>query len=171
MKTVMQSSVVFSVLLFALCFPMANAGSKNPREDAESIKLVEKASVRFEGKLTSRQFASFRDSLSDLSTDLKKVDKVAASELVYKYARASDTRSRVAISTSNGSGASIRYQTLGQRSRNEIPTTAKGLTELTEQMYIGRYYIWAVRNGRVTSDQNSEFQIVDATETVKLQEK
>jgi hypothetical protein len=169
MKVLKQSFAMLPLALLVL-FPAA-AGSKSPWEDADSTKLFDKATMRFEGKLGKKEFASFRDTVVDFRTGPKKVDKVAASDLVYNYARASDTRSRVEISTSKGNGATIRYQTLGQRVRNETPTTAKGLTALTEQMYIGRYYIWAVRSDRITSDSNSEFEIVSQSEAVKLQEK
>src|SRR5436190_1280049 len=159
MKRVKPLSLMSSLML-CLLFAVTNGGAKNPWED-DSKKLFDKALGRFEGKLTSSQYTSFRESVVDLSTGPKKLDKVAASELVYNYARASDTRSRVEISTSKGSGAGIKYQTLGQRIRNETPTTAKGLTALTERMYIGRYYIWAVRDNLNTSDPNSEFEIVN----------
>ena len=38
-------------------------------------------------------------------------------------------------------------------------------------MYIGKYYIWSVRNQQATSDRNSEFLIANPNETVTLQEK
>lgn len=162
---------IVALALFGLWFVAAKAGTTWASGDNDSTGLFYKATVRFEDKLSSNQLKAFHTSTGVFQTQRKMLDKVEASELVYKYAVTSDTRSSVEISTSNGNGARVRYQTLGQRMRKEAPTTAKQPTAVTERMYIGRYYIWSERSDKPTSDPNSEFEIVSPVEKVMLQEK
>jgi hypothetical protein len=119
--------------------------------------------------LKNDQSTSFRNEAVKLKAS-DQLNELTASELVYHYAKLSDTRSAVKISSSKGSGAKVSYQTLGERARGEAATTAKELTTATERMYVGKYYIWSERNGHETSDRDSQFSIVDAKEKVVLQE-
>jgi hypothetical protein len=64
----------------------------------------------------------------------------------------------------------VKYQTLGQRKRNESPTTAKTPTECHEKMFIGMYHIWSVRDGKVTSEANAQYEITDSAQDVTLVE-
>ena len=98
-------------------------------------------------------------------------DLVVLTEAIYGAAKNSDVKSDVTISTSRGNGATVKYQTLGQRQRNEPPTTAKSLTEVIESMYLGMYHIWSERSGTTTSDKNARFDIADVKERVTLEEK
>lgn len=64
-------------------------------------------------------------------------------------------------------GANIKYQLSGS---NQVKT-AKGLTPTTEYFLpIGIYHIWAERNGKVTSDRKSEYQILRENEKVEVNE-
>jgi hypothetical protein len=138
----------------------------------DSTSFMEKAASRFRESGTDLRGTPFAE--YDLMAGIKivpMINKNAATDKVYDYARRIGTCSSVAISTSAGPGAIILYQTLGQRRRNEPPTTAKELTDLTEQMYIGRYHIWSKRGDAVTSNPDSEFNILGHSERVKLQEK
>lgn len=97
-------------------------------------------------------------------------DWVALTDAIRDAAEGSDTKSDVTIDTSAGTGATVKYQTLGQRKRNETPTTAKTPTESHESMYIGTYHIWSERGGKVTSDKNAQYEIANAKEKVVLVE-
>jgi len=97
-------------------------------------------------------------------------DWIKVTDAVYKAAKSSDSKSDVTIATSCGNGATVKYQTLGQRKRNETPTTAKGLTVTVEQMYIGIYHIWSEREGGPTSSKNDQFDIAGPKEQVTLRE-
>lgn len=98
-------------------------------------------------------------------------DWVVLTEAVYDTAEKVDAKSSVTIDSSAGTGATVKYQTLGERNRHETPTTAKGLTETHESMYIGIYHIWSERNGKTTSDKNAQYQIANEKEKVTLAEK
>ncbi len=97
-------------------------------------------------------------------------DWIEVTDAVYMAAKGSDAKSDVTIATSRGNGATVKYQTLGQRKRNEKPTTAKGLTVTVEPMYIGMYHIWSERGGSPTSNKDDQFDIAEPKEKVTLQE-
>ncbi|UCG59376.1 MAG: hypothetical protein JSU70_07660 [Phycisphaerales bacterium] len=78
--------------------------------------------------------------------------------------------SDVTISTYPGDKATVKYQTYGQRLRGEPSMTAKELTTCTERMVIGWYYIWSERHGRVTSDDEHYYAILNPEECVELRE-
>ncbi|MEN3371151.1 MAG: hypothetical protein V7609_3294 [Verrucomicrobiota bacterium] len=124
----------------------------------------------FNQSMQSQRYSSGSTRVDKTKEQVMKEQKIEASEIVYNYARASNTRSSVEISASKGNGAKIKYQNLGQRMRDEAPTTAKQLTALTENMYLGRYHIWAEREDHPTSDPDAEFEIVNKVEKVTLQE-
>ena len=67
-------------------------------------------------------------------------------------------------------GATIKYQTLFERSKSLEPMTAKQPTSSSEQMPIGYYYIWAERNRKATSDKSAKFHIAAEDEEVKIDE-
>jgi len=67
-------------------------------------------------------------------------------------------------------GATVRYQTVGQRERNETPVTANNLTNSHESLYFGLYYVWTERAGRVTSDKNAMRRISQNAVTIGLSE-
>lgn len=96
-------------------------------------------------------------------------DFVAATDRVHELAAESNTRCEITVAATGGVGATIRYQTLGERRRNEPPTTA-GTSTVTEKVYIGRYHVWAERNGRATSDKTSEYNLVDPKKRIVLSE-
>src|SRR6267143_965511 len=93
-------------------------------------------------------------------------DWTALTDAIHEAARSSDAKSEVTIDSSAGSGATVKYQTLGQRKRNETPTTAKSPTEAKESMYVGTYYIWSERESTATSDKNAQYEIVNSKEKV-----
>lgn len=68
------------------------------------------------------------------------------------------------------SGATIKYQTVGQRERKEVPITAKQVTTCVETIPIGRYHIWAERDGKQTSDISHIYELVKSEEKVEISE-
>ena len=169
MKQRIPLAITRCIIVFLVCLTSVYAKRTLFYVD-DSPKLYYKATERFKDKLDDKNLEAFKYSFHSTLTGGPKLDRVAASELVYSYARASDTRSSVKIIGSKGPGAVVKYQTLGQRMRGEQPTTAKQPTESTDRMYIGRYHIWLERNQQVTSDKNSEFEIINPTENVSLEE-
>lgn len=81
-----------------------------------------------------------------------------------------EINSTVKISSSTP-GATIKYQTLFERSKNLEPMTAKQLTRCIETMPIGYYYIWSERDGKATSDKESKVYISAPEEEVTVAEK
>ena len=95
---------------------------------------------------------------------------IAYSDAVFAAAMRQDIKSAVVISSSRGKNATVKYQTIGQRSRNEPATTANGLTDLVENLTMGVYHIWSERRGRPTSDRDAQFMIDQYEEHIVLDE-
>src|SRR5690348_16141445 len=103
-------------------------------------------------------------------TTKSQTDWLKLADAINLAAVKAETKSSVTIASSGGSGATVKYQTLAQRLRNETPTTARTSTVANESMYIGAYYIWSVREGKPTSDIDAQYQIARTKETVVLEE-
>jgi hypothetical protein len=152
------------VVSSALFFWAASSGGQQSRSAAFTADdFFKGATDRLEKKISYQQ-------IQEIQRATERKDLVAATDLIYKYSKASGTRSAVTFYASKGPEATVRYQTLGQRKRNDAPTTAKSLTAATEQLYLGRYFIWSERAGVVTSDKESQFDISGTVEKVLLQE-
>jgi len=67
-------------------------------------------------------------------------------------------------------GALIYFQTIRQRDKGAEPSSLNNLSETTEVIVIGYYYIWAVRNGKPTSDMNRKIWITEQTPQVTIVE-
>jgi len=93
-----------------------------------------------------------------------------ASEAVTFSASKYSIRSEVTIVSLPQNGATIKYQTVGQRERREAPMTAKQITACMEIVPIGRYHIWSERDGRPTSDTDRIYELIKAEEKVEIQE-
>ena len=78
--------------------------------------------------------------------------------------------SEVVIMTIPNDGATIKYQTEGQRERNLSPLTAKQLTPCTEIMPIGIYYVWSERNEKPTCDLDNQYLITEVRQEVQIHE-
>jgi hypothetical protein len=93
-----------------------------------------------------------------------------ASETVTFTATKYSITSTLTVVSLPRSGATIKYQTVGQRERKEIPTTAKQVTTCVETVPIGRYHIWAEREGKRMSDISHIYEIVKPEEKVEISE-
>lgn len=99
--------------------------------------------------------------------------KIACVEIwddIYNRATLAEVSSELKVKTDTP-GATVKIQTLGQRERKEPPRTLKKQTTCTEKIPIGRYYIWAERDGLPTSDDDLIFSVVEEKAEVDLKEK
>jgi hypothetical protein len=132
--------------------------------------FINASQSRLSDKGSSYQLAEVQSKAKLWQKTKSENDWVVLTEAVYDVARKLDTKSSVTINSSAGPGATVKYQTLGERKRNETPTTAKTPTEAHEAMYIGTYHIWSERRGKPTSDKNAQYQIANEKEKVVLAE-
>jgi hypothetical protein len=154
----------------AVLFAIGAHGQEFTAATAARGQFLDTALSRLAGKARPDQFQFVREKAEIWKKTRTETDWNQVSEAVYMAAKASDSKSDVTIATSSGNGASVKYQTLGQRKRNEPPTTAKGLTVAVESMYIGMYHIWSERSGSPTSNRDDQFDITGPAEKVTLQE-
>jgi len=93
-----------------------------------------------------------------------------AINLVYKTASQWNIVSKVTIHTKPKDGAKIKYQSTGERVLGKDPITVNELTPCKVTLVIGEYYIWSIRDDRVTSNINDKFLILRPNETIIIQE-
>jgi len=158
------------LFLFATSAVLHAQGPAVRTMEANDVFVKESLS-RLSSKIPSGQMREVEAKADVWRKTKSNSDFVVLTEAIYGAAKNSDVKSDVTIATSRGSGATVKYQTLGQRQRNEPATTAKRLTEVIESMYLGMYYIWSERAGTTTSDRSAQFDIADVKERVTLEEK
>ena len=165
-------AIIFScALLFSLLVATTLEGQSATRTaQADQASFVKESWSRLSEKGSSDQIRAVQDKAATWQKTKADDDWLALTDAIHMAAKNSDTRSDVTIDSTAGPGATVKYQTLGQRKRKESPTTAKTPTESHEKMYIGIYNIWTVRDGRVTSDENAQYEIANLKEKVTLVE-
>ena len=94
---------------------------------------------------------------------------IEVSNAIDAAAQRKSVTSELNVKTSPDGGATIKCQTIGERSRGETPRTL-GSSELTESVGIGDYFIWAERNATPTSSKNNRYLIVARKEHVSISE-
>ena len=94
--------------------------------------FIKESLTRLSSKASAAQIRDVQDKADIWRRTKSNADLIAVTEAIYGAAKNSDVKSDVRISSSRGTGATVKYQTLGQRQRNEPPTTAKNPTEVTE---------------------------------------
>ena len=161
----------FLLLFCVLVVPPSVQGQNTANMTEKRIRFLKDSESRLAPKPYSSSLGQMRTKAALWQTTLSESDWLDVTDAVGMAAKDSGVKSAVTISTSGGNGAVVKYQTLGQRKRNETATTAKSLTELVESMYIGVYNIWSERDGKPTSDRDAQFQIANDKEKVMLQEK
>jgi len=125
---------------------------------------------RLQGQVPSYWVKQVKSKTAEWQSTQTEKNWVRATDTVTFTATKYRVDSDVTIMTRPNSGATIKYQTVGQRERGERPTTTKGLTTCVENMPIGKYYIWAERKGKPTSIMSHAYVIVKPTEEVKIDE-
>jgi hypothetical protein len=136
----------------------------------QKTSFVKESSSRLSAKADSDRIRAVQDKATRWQKTKSEDDWLSLTDAIHYAAENSETKSEVTIDSSAGPGATVKYQTLGERKRNETPTTAKTPTESVEKMYIGIYHIWSVRNGKATSDENAQYEIDDLKVKVVLME-
>ncbi|MDH5415064.1 MAG: hypothetical protein OEW87_13090 [Flavobacteriaceae bacterium] len=138
----------------------------------ERTQFINSAIERFEkSHVMKDEIELLRQKLADwMKSGFNEEEWIDIANTVYIIAKSNDVKSKVIISTYPNDKATIKYQTYGQRSRGDQPTTAKELTTCEEDMYIGVYYIWSEREGEATSDKDKQYNIVDKIEEVEIAE-
>lgn len=69
-------------------------------------------------------------------------------------------------------GANIYYQSIGERNRGAAPNPINNPTQTQQPICLGKYYIWAERGGRATSDKNKRFTVyLGITEIVVVEDR
>ena len=159
-------------VFFALSIFLASAaqGQDFTTGESKKTKFIYTAISQLSIKADPLQVQNIKTQVAKWENTGAEEDWIKVTEAVYMTSKKSDSKSEVTISTSGGEGANIKYQTLGQRKRNETPTTAKGLTVTMEKMYIGMYHIWSERKGNPTSSKDDKFDIAGLKEQVTLKE-
>jgi hypothetical protein len=75
---------------------------------------------------------------------------IASDDVTFAATKYSITSTLTVLSLPK-SGAAIKYQTVGQCERKEMPRTANQATTCVETVPIGLYHIWSERHGKQTS--------------------
>lgn len=167
----MISSMKKSALIFAILFTAFFTVAQAPKGLTFSKESFANASYsRLSTKISTEEIKDVEQNVAKWKTTKSEKDWVKLTDAVYYAAATARAISQVSIASSGGSGASVKYQTIGERDRGEPPTSAKGLTTLKESMVMGMYHVWSERAGKATSDKNARFPIVNATETIVLSE-
>lgn len=90
------------------------------------------------------------------------------SEKITAVAAEQGVKANVTWKSTPNSGATIFYQTKRARERNDKPESIANPTETPQEIVIGRYYVWAERGGRVTSDKERLIPIGEKTTSVTV---
>jgi hypothetical protein len=147
----------------------AQRGGFRTKEANEAF--VDESVKRLSGRVPPGQLRDLQNRAAEWRASGSQSDFITLTDAISAAALKNDVKSDVTINASRGTGASVKYQTLGQRQRNEPPTTAKSLTEVVESMVLGMYHIWTERGGKETSDRNAQFDIAAAKESVLVEER
>jgi hypothetical protein len=168
----MEGAAMKRYVFFLLSIFIATAvqGQDFTTSETEKTAFISNAISQLSTKAYPSQVENIKAQVTKWKISGNEEDWIEVTDAVYKVSKKSDSKSEVTISTSNGDGAKIKYQTLGQRKRDERPTTAKGLTVTMEKMYIGMYHIWSERKGESTSSEDDQFDIAERKVEVTLQE-
>jgi len=77
----------------------------------------------------------------------------------------------VSVKTTRGPGARIFYQSMADRIKQTDPKRFGQLSDTSEKLNYGYYYIWSMRGDVRTSDDNARFDILSDAEKIDLEEK
>ncbi len=163
-----MKTYIFCVL--SIFVATAAQGQDFTTSEAKRATFLNNAVSQLSIKADPEQLQNIKTQVAKWKITNTEDDWIKVTDAVYMASKMSDSKSKVTISTSGGNGATVKYQTLGQRKRNETPTTAKEPTVTVEQMYIGMYHIWSEREGGPTSSKNDQFDIAGLKEQVTLKE-
>lgn len=163
----MKKALLFPAVLFAISVHSQEV-TESDRSRADALTSL---SVALEAHgATQATFEAYDVPLAASAPSYGDDEWLATAEAVERLARYLDATADVTVATSDGDGATIKYQTLGERRRGMPPVTASSLTEVVETMYLGLYHIWSERGGVTTSDTNAQYRVDDRDERIVLEE-
>lgn len=90
------------------------------------------------------------------------------SETITAVAAEEGVKANVTWKSTPTSGATIFYQTKRARQRGDQPESIANPTETPQEIVIGRYYVWAERGGKATSNKDRLIPIVEKTDSVTV---
>ena len=134
------------------------------------MSFLDSAMSRLQEKLPKESLDQVKFKAAAWDESPTEVNWNIASEAVTFAASKYSIYSKLTVVTLPRSGATIKYQTVGQRERKELPTTAKQVTTCVEIIPIGRYHIWAERDGKQTSDISHVYELIKSEEKVEINE-
>lgn len=146
-----------------------------PNKDTEIVPIrpmtfLENVTGRLTEKLPKNDFEKLKSTKAMWETSPTAENWASASDEVTFSAEKFNIMSTLTIASLPRNGAVIKFQTVGQRRRNEVPKTAKLLSTCEETVPIGIYHIWAERDGKTTSDINCIYEVVKSEEKVEISE-
>ena len=165
----MKKSIWVPILLTLISLTIV-AAQEQSRSKTKRIAFAKDVVERLGEKVSGEQRKLIETKATRWEQTMRESDWIELTDVVHTVAKSTKSQCEVEISTSKGTEATVKYQALGSRERGERPTTAKDLTKLSEEMFIGVYHIWSERGGKPTSDQDAQFVIVKEKEKVKLEE-
>ena len=134
------------------------------------MTFLNEAITRLQDKIPDESLAQIKEDSADWErTPTEKNWTIASDAVTFEATKYNITSSLTVVSLPK-SGATIKYQTVGKRYRNEDPVTAGQTTTCTETVPIGLYYIWAERGGKPTSDRNSVYHIINSQQRIEITE-
>jgi hypothetical protein len=113
-----------------------------------------------ESGATKNELDAFRAASTGATNTGDLHDLAKAGDMMTDLALKYNVESLVPINTSNV-GAAIKYQSFGERLRNEPAHTVNGLTNTKTRLAIGIYYFWAERKGLATSSKDAYYTLKD----------
>lgn len=146
--------------------PVAGATSLPLRQ----MSFLDSAMSRLQDKVPKESLDQVKSKVSAWEEFPTEGNWIKASEAVTFTSSKYSIHSVLTVVSLPRSGATIKYQTVGQRERKEVPTTAKQVTTCVETIPIGRYHIWAERDGKQTSDISHIYELVKSEEKVEINE-
>jgi hypothetical protein len=157
------------IVILAVLFACSAAGQGITRTVTKD-KFVMSSYSRLSEKASPQTIEPIKEKTVQWVNTKSEKDWVALTESIHYTAAISRSCSSVTVTTPKAPGATVKYQTIGERDRRQPPITANGLTSLHQELPIGIYFIWSERSGKTTSDKEARFVIVKKSETVVLPE-
>lgn len=134
------------------------------------MTFLNEALSRLQDKIPDKSLAQIKeDSANWEHIPTEKNWTIASDAVTFEAAKYNITSNLTVVSLPQ-SGATIKYQTVGKRYRNEVPVTAGGTTTCQETVPIGLYYIWAERGGEPTSDRNNLYHVINSQQRIEITE-
>ncbi|MHA1347939.1 MAG: hypothetical protein ACTSO3_16170, partial [Candidatus Heimdallarchaeaceae archaeon] len=108
-----MKTYIFCVLIIFIA--TATQGQDFTTSNAERATFLNNAFSLLSIKAQPEQLQNIQTQMAKWQNTNAEEDWIKVTDAVYKAAKSSDSKSDVTIATSCGNGATVKYQTLGQR--------------------------------------------------------